>query len=347
MEKAFPLRPNLEQYRKQAKDLLKQAKAGESEALARFERHRPRPEGVHLADAQLVIAREHGLPSWSKFKRALELMPEFKQALYPGDFKTVERILEECPELMDCNPWEGWEGYRPIQGVTYGCVWHRPEQTRIVKLLIEKGAEHDIFLAARGGQVERVREMIEQDPSLVHARNQKGATPLYLAGCVYGTFPEGEQVVHLLREHGAEMDFFVACTFGWIDEVNQMLDADPSLAMTTDPEGMTALHWVVRPRRNAASPDDSVKITKRLLELGVDVHATNPQEEGMTALHHCGEWSAYAQQVDLILEAGGDLHAKTPNGWTPLDYAIDRERKGMIKSLKARGAVSGCQPSLE
>ncbi len=341
MKSAFPLRPNLEQYRKQAKDLLKLWKAGQVEALTRLNTHHTPKEHLKLADAQLVIAREHGLPSWAKFKRALELMPEFKQALYPGDYDTVARILEECPELMDCNPWENSEGYRPIQGVTWGCVWHRPEQTKIVKLLIEKGAEHDIFLAARGGQVGRVRQMLDQDPSLVNARNEKGASPLYLAGCVYGSFPEGEQVVELLLKHGADMDFFVACTFGWVDQVNRMLEEDPSRAQKKDPEGMTGLHWVVRPRRNVSSPEDSVKITRRLLELGVDVHATNPQEEQMTALHHCGEWSAYTKQVDLILEAGGDLNAQTPNGWTPLDYAMDRGRTGMVKSLKARGAVSG------
>ena len=76
-EREFPARPNLEQYKKQAKELARDCAAGVHEAWMRVVRHHPRfadlaPEALRgrraaLADAQLVIAREHGFESWPKF----------------------------------------------------------------------------------------------------------------------------------------------------------------------------------------------------------------------------------------------------------------------------------------
>jgi ankyrin repeat protein len=74
--KSLPARPNLEQYKKQAKELAKDCGLGASEALARVRKHHPRFMGVSeelreprvvLTDAQLVIAREHGFESWPRF----------------------------------------------------------------------------------------------------------------------------------------------------------------------------------------------------------------------------------------------------------------------------------------
>jgi hypothetical protein len=69
----LPDRPSLEQYRKQAKDFVKLAKSGDSEIRQRIKRYHPRPGPVLTpADAQLVIAREHGFESWPKFAKHIE-----------------------------------------------------------------------------------------------------------------------------------------------------------------------------------------------------------------------------------------------------------------------------------
>ena len=78
--KELPAHPSLEQYKKQAKDLLKSAKSGHPEALQhnlqRIKKDHPRfgrledveVQGAKLvlADAQLVIAREHGFENWAR-----------------------------------------------------------------------------------------------------------------------------------------------------------------------------------------------------------------------------------------------------------------------------------------
>jgi ankyrin repeat protein len=74
---AFPIktlsaRPSLEQYKKQAKELLRAWRVGEAEALARVKRHCPADATASLTAAQLILAREHGFPSWTKFAAEIE-----------------------------------------------------------------------------------------------------------------------------------------------------------------------------------------------------------------------------------------------------------------------------------
>ena len=67
-DRTLPDHPNLEQYKKQAKELRRSAAAGTSAAIERIRQHHPRfgqaasdsLRALSLADAQLVLAREHG-----------------------------------------------------------------------------------------------------------------------------------------------------------------------------------------------------------------------------------------------------------------------------------------------
>ena len=80
--RTLPDHPNLEQYKKQAKELRRSVVAGIPAALERVHRHHPRfrhagPDSLpalSLADAQLVLAREHGYESWPKIAKQLETL---------------------------------------------------------------------------------------------------------------------------------------------------------------------------------------------------------------------------------------------------------------------------------
>lgn len=63
----------LENLRKQAKELLDQFGNSEPTAIQRFTANHPNfpKDAICLADAQSVIAREHGYPSWPKMKAHL------------------------------------------------------------------------------------------------------------------------------------------------------------------------------------------------------------------------------------------------------------------------------------
>lgn len=75
----LPARSSLEQLHKQAKDLLRQCRAGESAAL---------PRDAALAGAQFVIAREYGFETWAKLKHHIE-------ALRPPGLEQFERLAKD------------------------------------------------------------------------------------------------------------------------------------------------------------------------------------------------------------------------------------------------------------
>lgn len=53
---------------------------------------------------------------------------------------------------------------------------------------------------------------------------------------------------------------------------------------------------------------------------------------------HQAIWDGELASLKSLLEAGGDLNARDPRGWTPLSRAIERRRPEMALLLLERGA---------
>src|SRR5215469_16635956 len=88
----LPARPDLDQLRHQAKDLLHAAQRGDPDAVARMD---VVAEQILLSTAQLALAREYGFPSWAKLK----LEAERRDILNSRDLSRLTRLLAEHPEL--------------------------------------------------------------------------------------------------------------------------------------------------------------------------------------------------------------------------------------------------------
>jgi SAM-dependent methyltransferase len=73
MTSALPARPDLEHLRREAKQLLRQLRANDPDAVARLATHAP-GLATALGTAQLVIAREHGFASWAQLKTLVTRM---------------------------------------------------------------------------------------------------------------------------------------------------------------------------------------------------------------------------------------------------------------------------------
>ena len=95
----LPARPSLEQLQKQAKELLRQYRAGERAALDRFLVGNTRPANPQptLADAQFVLAREYGFESWARLREQVGIMrstrPLFLSSTVP--FYTIDWLNNE------------------------------------------------------------------------------------------------------------------------------------------------------------------------------------------------------------------------------------------------------------
>lgn len=90
----LPARPSLEQLRKQAKELLKDYRAGNEAAVKRLNTvvtrlaDQTQTKEVALADAQFVLAREYGFENWAKLAQHVE-------ASSPSGLEQFERLAQE------------------------------------------------------------------------------------------------------------------------------------------------------------------------------------------------------------------------------------------------------------
>jgi hypothetical protein len=95
----LPVRPDLDQLKHQAKDLLRAIRAGDPEALADVAEHHPKsidPASAKLADAQLVLARKYQAPTWHRLALACRLI----DAIWRDDLETVRELVRKHPRLL-------------------------------------------------------------------------------------------------------------------------------------------------------------------------------------------------------------------------------------------------------
>jgi len=95
----LPVRPDLDQLRRQAKELLRDLRAGAPEARDLFARLHPRglgPEAARLSDAQLVLARAYQAPSWPRLALACRLA----EAIWHGHVAAARDLIRRHPALL-------------------------------------------------------------------------------------------------------------------------------------------------------------------------------------------------------------------------------------------------------
>jgi hypothetical protein len=127
--RALPAVPNLEQQRKLARELLEAVRAHDPGALARVRTHHPRfaveqtaePDlaGLSLHDAQLVLAREYGFPSWPKLKTHIDAVVVSRRT-YPLERKLSyydDRAHGLLTVLADGAPSTPGAGARVASGI--------------------------------------------------------------------------------------------------------------------------------------------------------------------------------------------------------------------------------------
>jgi len=99
-DRHFPVRPNLDQLKHQAKDLLRAIRQGDPAAIAELRKHHPKqtinPAEVKLTDAQAALARSYGLPNWPRLVIACRMT----DAIWRGDAEVVRELVSKDPRLL-------------------------------------------------------------------------------------------------------------------------------------------------------------------------------------------------------------------------------------------------------
>ena len=94
----LPVRPNIQQLRHQAKDLLESIRSEEPQAVLDVRELFPDIElqGVKLNQAQYLLAKQYGLKSWNRLVVACKLT----DAIWKNDVNTVRELLVADPTLL-------------------------------------------------------------------------------------------------------------------------------------------------------------------------------------------------------------------------------------------------------
>jgi ankyrin repeat protein len=143
MSKSLPTRalrenPDLDQLKRQAKELLEAYRSGDGAAITEVNAHY-RGAGADtfaLHDAQLVLARAYGFPSWSKLKAFVDgvTVRRLVDSISSGDLHSVQAMLKLRPELATMSLSEGDER----QPLHFAVLARRADMTRF---LMRHGAD--------------------------------------------------------------------------------------------------------------------------------------------------------------------------------------------------------------
>ena len=283
---------NLEQQKKQARDLLRAIRSGNADAFSRLRRHHARwaavDEGavrqlVSLHDAQFVLAREQGFASWPKLKAYAEPSSRSNHTrLFVAD---VAWITDRVHGLLRTRSSAGPAALEQIR------EWH-PQ------------------FSDRSDEEIRQAPFTEEDARLVYAREHGFETWDDLI----------TRVSHLASNPAAAtsepfMAAFAALQSAEAAGFKALLRSNSRLAGERGTNGNTLLNLAVS---FASRPDwkGGLSPIEAVLAAGSDVNEGN--DRGWTPLHA----AAYANQPEiaaLLIEKGAALDAEAHGaGGTPL-----------------------------
>ena len=309
---------NLEQQKKRARELLRNIRAGDADAIQRLRRHHLRwadvdearlRQLVALHDAQFALAREQGFPSWPKLRAYAE----------PRTASRHTRLFVANIQWID----------ERVAGLLHA-------HTSGVPAALDQIREwHPRFADATDDDIRQAR-FDEADARLVYAREHG-----------FDSWGELASRIDALAHGRAEEPFmaaFRALEVGDVPRLQALLHAHPELARARGTNGNTLLNLESSlvgsaKRGHASSGATRVGLAgiDALLAAGADPN--DPNDRGWTALHQ----AAYAnvpELADRLIAEGASVEAEAHGaGGTPLVVALFWGHREVADLLARHGVV--------
>ncbi len=215
---------------------------------------------------------------------------EFFEAIGKGDTATLKALLDAEPALATAR---NEQGLSAILAAVYN------QRHEIRDLLLARGIPLELHEAAGTGQLDRVKQLVEKDPSLAKSYSPDGFPILGLAA-VFGQ----RSVAEYLLEKGADVN-----------------------AVAKNAAGYTALTGAV-----ASGHQD---LAAWLVSKGANVN--HRYASGFSPLMTAAA-NGHLEIAQMLLDHGADPAARTDDGKTALRFAEERGQKAVAEFLRQRGA---------
>lgn len=210
------------------------------------------------------------------------------EAIKAGKLDQVNRLLRENPGLLkarDAN------GASPL----LIAIYHQKHD--IAKALADASDSIDIFEAAALGRVDRIKQLLRDDPSLASAYAPDGFPPVGLASF-----------------------------FGHLDAVRALIAAGADIhAAARNGLKVQAIH--------AAVASKNLEIVRAVLEAGADPNAA--QQQGFRPMHESGS-SGSRELAELLMKYGGDPTLKNDEGKNTITFAREKGHAEFADWLEKR-----------
>ncbi|MBI1839723.1 MAG: ankyrin repeat domain-containing protein [Verrucomicrobia bacterium] len=373
VSRGLPEKPHLDVPKREARELLKEWRAGSPAALDRIRQRHPGFRDADaaaistarflLSDAQLVLAREYGFSNWAQLKQRIDantVTGLLLEAIQNDDRETVARLLRANPTLLHVPLWSGNWGPPMSHAANLG----RLEIIKAVAALGARDHQHAFDRAVLQGKLESARWLHEQGAKLAPGivmgaceclnpaglgfladlgapfTDDKGnrLAPLAMVLETYGRNPTGKRaVLEILARQGYILPDKPLMAFhrGDLERLKDFLRRDPGLT-----ERRFGSIEIYPPELGCAKDGRS------------GMHWT--PIDGTTLLHLAIDFDE-EEVFELLLAHGADVNARANvdadgfGGHTPLFNAVvsHGSRQGsMARRLVERGASKTVRASL-
>ena len=305
-------RPDLEQLKRQAKELLQAFRAGDAGALAEVNAHYHAADAATFAlhDAQLVLARAYGFDSWPKLKAYVDgvTVRRLIDAVRGNDAAQVRAMLKARPELVNTDT----AGNDERRALHHAVLERLPD---MVRLLMELGAD------ARKGVYP----------------HREATTALTLA--VERGYDEIVAIIHEEEQRRREAgggptatgadELCEAIARGDEEAALVLLEADSGLVHARHRDGWAPLH--------VAAARLSERLVAWMLDHGADTNAR--RGDGQTPLDRAAQARGnapanlaerFAAVAKLLRQHGGELTARSAVALGEVDWLKARHAEGKL-----------------
>ena len=265
----------------------------------------------------------------------------------------------------------GYDDWSPLMLAAHGGrLGLHPPRPEIVTLLLDAGAELDVFAAAVLDDTDRLAECLRSSPDAALDAGPAGAFPLHFARskaavelllrhggdpnavCGWGTTPleraafrgsAGNAVAEALMAGGAEPHANVLACLGDIERLSKFLDENP---LELETKRKVAPSIIGTPLHGAAANGELATV-QLLIDRGADVNAR--ADNGQSPLHLC---NSHLEVTKTLVDNGADPNARdgehdnTPLGWARFFIAnLAQDEPELPEVIAYLETVTGNEPS--